>query len=65
MLSKKHYIEIAKILNKTPHTTVCRYHNTVRKTVEAITCDLTRYFERDNPAFDADKFNEAVYGEFK
>lgn len=64
MATKKDYAAIAKILNKTPHITICRYHSVVIKTVEAITSDLTRYFKQNNPRFNADKFNKTVYGEY-
>lgn len=49
MLSKKHYIEIAKILNK--------HHN---GNLVPLVYDFIDYLERDNPNFDKDKFLKAV-----
>jgi len=52
-LSKKHYIEIAKIISN------AQRQNTGEQACDHIASDLCDMFQRDNSAFNRDKFLEA------
>lgn len=52
MMTRKHFIAIAKILKK---------HNINEMKVYVI-MDLCDYFESENPNFDREKFVKACYG---
>ena len=54
MITKKHYIKIAEILNRN-RIKIYQFCYIVD--------DLADYFESDNPNFDRDRFIEAVYEE--
>lgn len=63
MLSKKHYIEIAKLLRNAKQCTRPYHHITASEIVGDLVDDFTEYFAADNPNFNVDKFNKAVYGD--
>lgn len=61
MLSKKEYIKIAGILRNRILET--RPDSNKHVVVLDIITDLCVYFKQDNPGFNVDTFNKAVYGE--
>jgi len=64
MLTKKHFIKIAEILNKNKTNTVnkedfvryTKYKNSLLK-------DLCIYFKQENSLFNEEKFKEVVFNE--
>jgi len=54
MFTKQHYKEIAKILNKW-------YLYPGRIKITALVVDFVKFFKKDNPKFDKDKFKEECY----
>lgn len=65
MLSKKHYIEIAKILKTANYSTRDYCGMTAGEVVSDLIDGLVGYFEQDNPAFNKEKFIKTIYGEKK
>jgi hypothetical protein len=55
MFERRHYIAIAKVLNQ------LHRDYTFRERSEDVIVAFTDMFEKDNKAFDEDKFNAAVY----
>ncbi|MCK5016379.1 MAG: hypothetical protein KAS32_04830 [Candidatus Peribacteraceae bacterium] len=64
MLSKKHYIKIAEILKNGNYSAIPYHNQTAGEVIHDVILDFIEYFEQDNPAFDVDKFNRIVYGDF-
>ena len=63
MLSKKYYVQIAKILNDTRPTLV---EETREMTMwKFIATRLSIMLQNDNPKFNIEKFCKAIYGETK
>lgn len=54
MLSKKHYVAVAKIIAAQCPTSV-----EARQAIEQVANDLASYFQEDNPSFDSGRFEEA------
>lgn len=54
MLSKKYYVEIAKILRKVD------LQNKNPALISRITVELADFFERDNPAFNRQRFYDVI-----
>ena len=59
--SKRHYIDIAKVLNT--YVMLNRNLDIQMELIDAMTYDFTTLFSRDNPNFNRDTFEKAVYGE--
>jgi hypothetical protein len=57
-MNKQHYEAIAKILRMWVTHDVSKELNEADHVVE----DLTDYFSHDNPRFNKEKFEQAVYG---
>lgn len=63
-MTKKDYIAIAEILKQARQSSVGYCNLTAEEVLIDIIDEITGYFITDNPAFDVDKFNIAVYGKF-
>lgn len=64
-MTKKDHIKIAKILKMAWQSSIAYDYPSASETVDNITAELGLYLKQDNPNFDSEKFNKAIYGEEK
>jgi hypothetical protein len=59
MLTRKHFAELAKIIERARHNANIPNPYNVNRIIDDLQQDLIMFCEADNPAFDRNKFRKA------